>query len=291
MGLARPLAFMPADHYPAISVTGAWCGLQCLYCRARYLKGMIPCTTWRDAARLLPWLETRAGVLVSGGFDAQGRLPIPPWLPRLLERLKRGGAVVSMHALNPDARLEDLVARRLVDHVDLEFPVSRKQLELMNIDDAAPTDTARILEEMGASYSPHLLIGLPGVDVAEELAAVEELTSYRFEVAVFIVFMPTPGTPLAREPPPDPGRVVRVLEYASGRLGAEVAVGCMRPPSIRRSLDQVLVSTSLVDRIANPHTGASTLSSPYRVLHVCCSLPRRFLTGAPRSRRGRRRAR
>lgn len=284
--MLRPILFTPGSSYPAISVTGRWCGLMCSYCRARYLRGMLDVEVLRRPGMLGEWV----GVLVSGGFDRYGRLPVPGWLPGVLRELRRRGLIVSVHCLNPEGGCERLILEDAVDYVDLEVPVSRRHVELMGLGEGLP-DAMEWLERMRVEYAPHLLIGLPGVDESEELAAVDRLTSYVFDVAVFIVFIPTKGTPLWCASAPGPGRVLRVLRYASDRLGAEIALGCMRPYALKRMLDPFLAAVGgLVDRLATPYRGLARVSSAYRVLQACCSIPSRFLTSVPRSRLGPRRA-
>ena len=84
------LAFFPGSYYPTISLTGRTCSLRCGYCAGKYLEGMIPV---RGPGDLFPLARRLAkggarGLLLSGGSDLEGRLPIRPFLPEI-GRVKR----------------------------------------------------------------------------------------------------------------------------------------------------------------------------------------------------------
>ena len=64
-------------RYPAISLTGSRCELQCEHCKGRLLDPMIQVTEPDDLLEKAVYLEKRGahGLLLSGGSDREGRLP------------------------------------------------------------------------------------------------------------------------------------------------------------------------------------------------------------------------
>jgi len=66
-----------------------------------------------------------------------------------------------------------------------------------------------------------------------------------------------------------------VLNHARSSF-REVAMGCMRPPGFKSTLDPKLLEQKLVDRIAVPH---KSVVEKYRleVIHACCSIPHELI--------------
>ena len=64
--------------YPAISVTGTNCALNCEHCRGELLKRMIPATTPQKLFKVCKELEKKGarGCLISGGADERGEVQL-----------------------------------------------------------------------------------------------------------------------------------------------------------------------------------------------------------------------
>jgi uncharacterized radical SAM superfamily protein len=71
-----------AGRFVSVSVTGAACALQCDHCQSRVLEGMIP-TNGQGLFHLARDLAGRGarGILVSGGCDRRGRVPLLQHVP------------------------------------------------------------------------------------------------------------------------------------------------------------------------------------------------------------------
>ena len=71
--------YWPAKNFITVSVTGQKCQLMCKHCQARFLKHMEPAETpeklWALAVEKKP-----KGMLISGGSDKNGAVPILPYL-------------------------------------------------------------------------------------------------------------------------------------------------------------------------------------------------------------------
>ncbi len=271
MGVWRVKLFEPGDHFIPVSITGYACQLLCEYCRGRWLRGMYPAPTPEALERLIEKRADRlTGVLISGGFTREGRLPVEPFLPTLRRvRRRYPHLVISMHT---GLVTEDLAAKleALVDIVDYEVPLTRTHLNLMHLPWRTLLDYIEgilVLQEHGLEVAPHFLLGLPGVDPSEEQAGIERLSRYiRVEVAVILYYTGAPW---------NPGAYTRIegAVRAARRLAREVALGCMRPRWLRRWEEKLL---HLFDRIANPST-VTRKTLGVRPLPYCCSIPSRLL--------------
>ena len=275
-------AFIPGERYPTLSITGGRCALRCKYCMGRYLRGMVstpsPKMLYDTVKRL--YRNGARGVLISGGFDLEGRLPIKPFL-QVIRDLKRDlDIVISVHCGLVDREAAGELRRAGIDVVDYEFMVDPLVIgEVAGLKSRGPSDfieSLRCLIEEGPPYvSPHIPIGLRYGKLGGEWEAIETLREFDPYLVVFLVFVPTEGTPMGKLPPPKETEIIAVLDYARSRF-REVAMGCMRPPKLKSTLDPELVERELVDRIAVPH---KSVIEKYRleVIHACCSMPNELI--------------
>ena len=77
--------------FPSVSVTGTECGQMCAHCKGRFLKGMIDAraASVSDIADALV-AEGAAGMLISGGCDANGTVPVMKELEHIRYAARRG---------------------------------------------------------------------------------------------------------------------------------------------------------------------------------------------------------
>ena len=115
--------FLPAKKYAAISITGASCQLNCLYCGGKYLLGMLNAGSPGQLKALARRLKKKGveGVLISGGFTLEGKLPFKPFLDAIRYIKKRLGMVVSIHPGLIDRDEAKELRRAGVDVVDFEL--------------------------------------------------------------------------------------------------------------------------------------------------------------------------
>lgn len=251
--------FQPGSVFPAVSLTGAECSLSCRHCNRRYLKGMIAATTPRDLIRECLRLHGRGakGCLLSGGFDARGRLPIGRFV-KAIGRIKREtGFKIAVHPGLLDRQAVkglreagvDAVCPEIIGDPDVAERVARLR--------TAPGDYLRVLRQFKkAGFSrlaPHVCIGLDRGRLSHELNALRAAAEVEPDVLVLIVFTPTRGTAFQSYEPPAPGDVQRVVAIARLMMpGTELALGCMRPGGLTRARIDAAAVSGGIDRIAVP---------------------------------------
>lgn len=276
-------AFIPGSKFAAVSITGSTCWLNCKYCMGRYLKGMehTPTPHHLKAFAKKFYKQGGRGILISGGFTREGKLPLTPFLQTIREIKKEYDFVISVHPglVNKD----DAENLRLagVDIVDFDLTLSTYAIKrLKNLKDRDPTDfvsSLKYLYERGPPYiAPHILIGLPAVGAELTLEEIEFLKDFDPYVTVFLVFIPTEGTALSRAKTPNIYHVADILQKARHLLRGELGLGCMRPVSYKNSLDIIAIEKNLVERIAVPHLSTIT-KYELRKYDACCSVPRELL--------------
>jgi len=220
---------------PSISISGSVCQLQCTHCKGVYLRYMHQASTpekFREITRKL--IDRGAkGFLISGGCDTRGNmLNLHAMLPEI-KALHDTGIVIKLHTGFVDAAL----ASKLADAIDIasmEFPASELAIrEIFRLDATLKTyiDTFSALASTGIYIAPHLCIGLYHGRITEELHAIDTLRDiFTPETLVFIVYIPTPGTPSEHDVLPEPDDVRHVISYARERMpDTNIVLGSLRP--------------------------------------------------------------
>jgi len=254
-----------------ISLTGTGCALDCAHCSRRYLEHMIPIGQAAERIGHAPSL------LISGGCDMQGRVPVREEHLQLLDRFRLG--------------------RRLNWHVGLigqgELKAILPYVDVVSFDFVGDDETVgevygleRTVADYVATYKllrhhvpvvPHLTIGLRGGELGHERRVLDLLAELGCDALVFLVFIPTPGTRYGDRQPPAVAEVVHIL--ADARLlfpRTPLSLGCMRPRGLyRKALDPLAMRAGL-NRIVSPAREAVTLAQELGLMiergTECCVL-------------------
>ena len=274
------LAFIPGHKFPDVSITGPICPLGCKYCKGYYLRNMEPTLTPKklyDAAKFLAKKGAK-GLLISGGFNLDGRLPIEPFLTVIKDIKREFNLVISVHSGLVDKNLAVRMKEAGVDIVDYELIMDDYVIkEVMNLKSKRSHDFVKsleILEKYGPPYiAPHIPIGLNYGKIVKEYEAVNVISQFKPYVLIFLVFVPTKGTDMENVKPPPVTDIVNVIRYGDLKVKGEIALGCMRPWSMKFTLDPLVYKLGLVSRIVNP---PKFMIKKYgiKVIEACCSIPR-----------------
>ncbi len=282
--MAKPQAFIPGRKFPDISITGGACALGCDYCRGHYLHGMEYATSPKELYDTIRYLVKKGarGVLVSGGFTREGRLPVEPFIPVLKQAKKDFDLVISVHTGVIDKELASRLREAGVDIVDYELVLDPIVVKKVKHLDKSPEDYIRgydTLVKHGPPYiAPHVPIGFNYGRILYEKQVVDILRDYKPYIAIFLVFIPTKGTPMENVKPPKVNDIIDVIKYSRRVLGEKtiLSMGCMRPWSMKFLLDKMLVEQELVDRIVNPPVKIIEMYNLEKI-EACCSVPKELL--------------
>jgi uncharacterized radical SAM superfamily protein len=270
--------YHPGKAFPAISVTGDVCRLQCDHCRGHYLKGMRSVGSSDDLIRLAKELEANGaeGMLVSGGCDKNGKIPLGPFLPAL-RRIKtetrlqvnlHTGLVGGEEAAHIAAAGADCISFDLVQDPE----AIRERLHLASGPEAYIATLTALFASGVKQVVPHLLVGLSGTETKFELNAIEVASQHPIAGMVILALMPTRGTPMESARPPSDQHLLEILERAIGALEVPVMLGCMRPRG-NWELETKAIELG-VRRIAMPSskTEAWAKARGYKVIKrpTCC---------------------
>ena len=277
-----PIAFIPGENYPSISITGNRCFLNCKYCGGKYLNQMYHVATPQDLYNLIEklWDKGMKGFLISGGFDKNGQLPLKPFLSTIKKIKKDFDPVISVHPGLVDINMVVEMRRSGIDIVDYGFIIDDFIIqEVMNLKNRSHRDfksTLKHLYNNGPPYiAPHILIGLNYGSIKLEYQALEHVIEYDPYIIIFLVFIPTKGTQMEHVKPPEIEKIVELIKYARTIYNGEIALGCMRPPHYKPLLDEKLLKKNLIDRIVLP-ISKIIRNFNLRIINACCSIPREF---------------
>jgi uncharacterized radical SAM superfamily protein len=273
--------FTTRQLFATLSITGGHCSLNCFYCGSKYIASMTEAMTpesFEKAVRRM-YRDGARGFLVSGGFDAQGRLPLARYLS-VMKALKRElGVIFNVHPGLLD-RYTITLMRDAVDMVDYEFAYTKAAFSAKGVR-AEREDYIRVLEyliEEGPEYIvPHIITGMPGDSKEDLKEAITLASSLKPYLLNFLVLVPTPGTPSFKLSV-NFDEVLEDITLGSKLMAGKVSLGCMRPYHLKEKLDRAVIERNLVDRIANPH---HKVQREFRLpmYDACCSLPEKYLEG------------
>jgi uncharacterized radical SAM superfamily protein len=231
------------------------------------------------AAAGKPDCEARAAAsyLISGGCMADtGQVPFARRLPELRE-LRRHGRLNFHVGLVGDAEAAQLAD--LADCVSFDVVGDNDTIrDVLHLDRKVEDYAAALLAlARHVRVVPHILVGLHGGELRGERRALEIAASVSPEAIVFIVFIPTRGTPFADRLPPPVADVAGLLAEARLALPAtSLGLGCMRPGgSYRWTLDPLAVLAG-VQSIVLPSRQAVDLAKDLQLIPrwatECCVL-------------------
>lgn len=278
----RKVIFARPTATTAISVTGEACGLNCAHCGARYLKGMRP----PDEALAAFSDPSARSVLISGGSDAYGHVPIEGWPEQV--RGDHPHLSINCHTGIID-EAEAGYLKGKVDVISFDYVSDPRITEGIYGSKSAPEDYVRsfILASNAVPTVPHITVGLLGpetepafsISVLDEIRALADAGRIPEPPGiVVIVFRPTRGTRMEGGAPPDEGAVAEAIRHAKLIFPTSpVSLGCMRPAGGYRSRLDVLALQAGADIIVMPAKEAVLLaeSEGLEMLSAdeCCVFP------------------
>jgi uncharacterized radical SAM superfamily protein len=279
--------FMSAScGFAAVSVTGADCRLRCDHCSGILLRSMEEARTPAGLLDLAGRSAARGGrgLLVSGGADGDGTVPLAPFTDAIAEIRARHGARIVVHAGPVGRDLAAALARAGADRVMIDVVGSRETLRSvyhLDIDPSAIEESLSVLEGEGVPAAPHVVIGVDRGLIVGERAALEMVARHPPAALVLVVLTPLPGTPFEDVAPPPAAEAARLVVEARRLLpDTRILLGCARPGGAYRAEIDRMAFEAGIDGIAYPHEGAVRLArraglSPSFHRECCCLFPHR----------------
>ena len=270
------------QSFPAFSVTGGACALDCDHCQAKILEPMIPANnpeTLDRKVRDLILLQDLQGFLLSGGSNRRNEINYDRFMP-VVSQLKKDFPFlkVAIHTALLDQarakRMEDAgIDTVMMDVIGAQDTIRDVYHLDRSVDDFEATLAALCSTNM--EVVPHIVIGLHYGRILGEANALDIVSRHPVHSLVLVVVMPfyargTFETPSTTD-------IGEMFLEARMRLGGRpVLLGCARPAGLhRRTTDAYAVMAGL-DGIAFPADGAvavaRAIGRPFTQQHACCSV-------------------
>ncbi len=220
------------------------------------------------------------GLLISGGFTREGKLPFKPFIKTIEEIKKKHGLIISVHTGLVDKEEAIMLKEAGVDIIDYELVLDNtiiKNMKHLNKTINDYIDSYEILLKYGPPYiAPHILVGLNNGEITWEYEAVDYLAESNPYMVILLIHIPTPNTPLHSSKTIDMEEFIDYVKYVRRRIKGEISLGCMRPPGLKKILDPKLIELKLIDRIVNPRPETIRRFN-LKTVPTCCSVPREVL--------------
>ncbi len=271
------------NSFPAFSITGGACGLNCDHCQKKILEPMIPALNPESLDRQVRELvehESLSGFLLSGGSNKKNEIGYGRYMP-VVEQLKHDfpHLRIAVHsALLDEPRAKEMESAG-VDTVMMDVIGAQETIRDVYKLDRPVEDFEKTLAALCSTsmeVSPHIVIGLHYGQILGESNALDIVSRYPVTALVLVVIMPfyaKPGTFTT----PDTSSVGRIFGEARDRLPEQqVLLGCARPPGMHKRVTDAYAIMAGLDGIAFPADGAvsvaHTIGRPFEQAHSCCSI-------------------
>jgi uncharacterized radical SAM superfamily protein len=247
-------------RFVSVSVTGAACALQCDHCRSRVLDGMIP-VNGQGLFQLARHLAANGarGILVSGGCDRQGRVPLLRHVADLKRIRAELGLVIRVHPGLPDEETAAALGEVDLDGAMLDVIGAEETIREVYHLEVGVEEYEAVLARLarhGVSLIPHIILGLHYGKLLGEWQALEMVARHSPKLLVLVVLMPLYGTAMAGVAPPPVDEIGDFFDRARKALpDTPIMLGCARPiGSVKTEIDRRAVEAGL-DGLAYPAEG------------------------------------
>ena len=244
--------------FPAFSITGGACALNCEHCRAEILKPMIPAGDPERFAATLRGMIARQGLrgfLLSGGSNRRNEVPFDRYLP-VIRALKdeHPQLQVLVHTGLIDAHRAQALKEAGVDVAMLDIIGDEDTIrEVYHLDRPVVDFEASLshLVAAGLTVVPHVVAGLHFGKLRGEHHALDIIARHRTTAAIIVVVMPAFAAPGFGALDPREGAALfgQARERLADRL---LLLGCARPHGAGRITLDVAAILAGFDGVAYP---------------------------------------
>ncbi|GAB4511579.1 MAG: radical SAM protein [Sulfuricaulis sp.] len=271
------------NAWPAISITGSDCKLQCDHCKAKILEPMLAARTPEQLWLTVEGLVTGGaqGMLLTGGSNHRNEVEYDPYYP-VVRRIKDTwpSFKIAVHTALVDKaaaqRMEEAgIDVAMMDVIGAQETVTQVYHLKRSVDDFERTLETLVATKM--KVVPHIVIGLHYGRLLGEWKALEMIRRHRPDALVLVVVMPMYATPKRPFATPDPHEVGRFfLEVRETLPDIPLLLGCARPPGAAKTIIDTYAVMADLNGMAHPSDGmvelAARLDRPVRVTPACCSI-------------------
>ncbi|MBD3196792.1 MAG: radical SAM protein [Candidatus Lokiarchaeota archaeon] len=278
--------YIPNQKFPAISITGNSCQLNCAHCNKKYLEGMEPIITENGLYNFLinHYKNGGVGALISGGCTSDGSVPLQKFIDPIKRIKEETNLIINTHT----GLIKHDIAKRLaeagVDIVSFDINIDKEIIEDIyhldkSIDDYK--NSIKILHQNKLNIVPHICIGLYYGKLHKELETIrflKELNIHPSLIVLIALIPPRKSMTKFRTPKPfDIAKIIFLMRYLFPKT--ELSLGCMRPRGKLKIEIEKLAIRAGITRIEIPSVKTlkwAKKNNPeidFEYFHACCAIP------------------
>ena len=273
-----------ARSFVSVSLTGAECALACDHCNMSILKSMTALPRFGGSLfQLCSELARQGagGVLISGGSNKKGRVPLLKHIPDLVRVRRELGLTIRVHPGIPDEETVAGLAEVGIDGAMMDIIGDNDTIRDVYHLAGTTTDdyeqALALLDRYGVPSLPHIILGLHYGQMRGEQKALEIIARHQHRAVVLVILMPLSDAPMVHVTPP-PVEEIRLF-FVHTRLTlpqSPVMLGCARPVGQSKlQTDRAAVDAGF-NGIAYPADGIITYARQRglhaKLINACCGV-------------------
>ena len=271
------------DRFAAVSITGSHCDLLCGHCKGKLLESMIPAEDPETFLKITDRLRLNGahGILVSGGADQNGEVPLKKFIPSikvLKEKDPQFKVIVHTGLIRREVAKElkeagvDQILIDVIGDDDTIGEVYHLNKRVENYE-----ETLWMLKEIGHRLAPHIIIGHHFGEIRGEWKALEMVTRVGVDTIVLVIFktlQPFEKNHFKVPRPEETSRISAIARILNPTV--PIRMGCIRPAHPWKAEMEKGFILSGVNTIAYPLQGtieyAKEMGLETKFVEMCCSL-------------------
>jgi uncharacterized radical SAM superfamily protein len=269
------------NSFVNLSVTGEACACRCDHCDGKLLNSMIGTPTPIAMRRVVDQLLDQGcgGILVSGGANSKGQVPLLPFAEAMAYASQMGLKVL-VHSGLIDRETAANLKEAEVDQVLIDVIGDQDTIRQVYHLDQRPDDYLQSMlfcREVDLNIAPHVVIGLHYGQIRGDKRALKMIQQADPETVILVVLTPACGTPMANVQPPAIDEVGEII--AEARVinpSTPIILGCARPPGQYKRQVELHAVDCGVNGIAYPDEAAIVYAKSKGLQTMfteeCCSL-------------------
>ncbi|UCC18742.1 MAG: radical SAM protein [Promethearchaeota archaeon] len=281
--------YIPTMRFPAISITGNECALECEHCNKKYLKRMNHIIDNKELEHFLIQLSNKEGVgaLISGGNTLDGYVPLLEFLETIKDVKRRTNLIINTHT----GLLNEETAKKLADAgVDIvSFDINMdeeviRDIYHLNIEIGEYKRAIDLLKKYKLNIVPHICIGLNYGKLKKELESIKFIKENIISPSLIVVIVLIPPKDAKKKfelpKPIDIAKIITILRLVFP--STEISLGCMRPRGkIKTEIEKAAIKAGIT-RIEIPSKDTLKWLKNYnskikfKFFSACCAIPKKF---------------
>ncbi|MFX1345159.1 MAG: radical SAM protein [Promethearchaeota archaeon] len=281
--------YNPTNKFPAISITGSNCALECEHCNKKYLKGMKQILDNNNLELFLRelYIKNGVGALISGGSDLDGSVPLYNFLDTIKKVKKETNLIINTHTGLLKEDTANKLAEANVDIVSFDINMDEEVVKDIYHLDVHLDEFKRAIDLMkryNLNIVPHICVGLWYGKLNKELESIKFIKeNLRDPSLIVVIVLIPPKNSKIKFDTPQPDMIAKVIAMIRFLFPmTEISLGCMRPRGrIKIEVEKKALKAGIT-RIEIPSRDTikwllkKNPEIQFKFYSACCAIPEKY---------------